>query len=209
MRWLIGLAVVAVLGVAGDAALRSYVEGRIESRLASELGSETPQVSLGGFPFVVRLVSGRIPTVTLEADNARRAGLEIATVSLDLEGVRMSLDTTQTSGSASARVERGTGRAQIDLEVLADYIERRTPLDVIRFTGQRVTVALRGRRATVPLRLEDGAIVIRVPSRDDINVPLPRVLQGIEYRTLEVRSDSVLLSFELHNATLRSIWDPP
>lgn len=57
----------------------------------------------------------------------------------------------------------------------------------------------------MPLRLEGGDIVIRAPSMDDIAVPLPRVLQGIEYREIEVGGNSVLLTFELHNATLRSI----
>lgn len=206
MRLLIGLIVVAVLAVAGDAALRSYAEGRIESRLASELDTRTrPHVSLGGFPIAVRLLSGRVPTATLEATDLRRAGLEIQRLTLDLEGVRMSFDTEQTVGSASARVERGKGVAEIDLEALGDYIERRTPLRVIGFEGGRVTVALRGRRATVPLRLEGGAIVIRVPRMDDVDVPLPRVLQGIEYRMIEVAERSVSLTFELHNATLRSI----
>ena len=205
MRWLIGLVVVALLAVAGDAALRSYAEGRIEARLASELHSDTPEVSLGGFPFAVRLASGRIPTVTLTAENARRAGLRIARLALRLEGVRMSLDATQASGSASARVERGTGTAQIDLDVLGAYIEKRTPLKVIGFGAQQVTVALRGRRATVPLELQGGAIMIRVPSMDDIPVSLPRALRGIDYRTLEVGDASAVLTFELNNATLRSL----
>lgn len=205
MKWLVVLVIFVAVVVVGDAAARSYAEGRIETRLASELNSDATDVSLGGFPFVVRLVGGRFPTVTLQADNARRAGLDIESLSLDLVGVRISLDPTETNGGASAQVERGQGVARIELDVLGHYIERRTPLSVIRFDGHQVTVAFRGRRATVSLRLEDGAIVIPVPAVEDLNVPLPRVLQGIEYRTLEVRSDSVLLTFELHNATLRSL----
>lgn len=205
MRWLIGLVVVVAFALAGDAALRSYVEGRIESQLASEFRSDRPEVSLGGFPFVVRLVGGRIPTVKLEADNVRRAGLRIEKLSLDLHGVRMSLDAPAENGGASARVDRGDGSAEIDLEVLDDYVERRSPLNVIRFEENRITVALRGRRATVPLRLERGAIVIGLPAIEDVEVPLPRVLQGVEYETLELRGGSIVLTFELRNATLRSI----
>lgn len=200
MRWLIGLVVIVVTAVAGDAALRSYVEGRIESQLVSDLGSRSePDVSLGGFPFAFRLLSGRVPTVTMEARDVRREGLEIERLILDLEGVHISL------GTASARVERGEGVAEVDHRVLADYIERRTPLRVIAFDNRRVTVALGGRRATVPLRLEGGAVVLRIPSRDDIGVSLPLVLEGIEYRIIEVGAASVTLTFDLRNATLRSI----
>ncbi len=205
MRWLIGLAIVAALAVAGDVALRSYVEGRVEARLASEFHSERPKVALGGFPFFVRLLSGHFPSVTLETDDARRAGLEIEHLSLDLQGVRMSLDAAAASGEASARVDRGDGSAEIDLEVLGDYVERRSRLKVIGFEENRITVALRGGRATVPLRLERGAIVIGLPSIEDVEVPLPRVLQGVEYETLELRGGSVVLTFQLRNATLRSI----
>lgn len=205
MKWLIGLVIVAVVAVVGDAAVRSYAESRIEARLASELNTDTTDVSLGGFPFVVRLAGGRVPSVTLDATGARRSGLQIARLHLELTGVRMSFDTTATTGSASAEVERGTGSARIELEVLGDYIERRTPLNVIGFEDDRVTVSFRGRRASVPLQFEGGSIVIRVPSRDDVDVPLPRVLEGIEYRTLEVRDDSAMLTFELNNATLRLI----
>lgn len=204
MRWLIGLLIVAVLAIAGDAALRSYVEGRVQSRLASEIDSEATEVSLGGFPFVVRLISGRIPSVTLEATNARRAGLKIEKLSLDLEGVRMSLDAGATSG-ASARVERGSGTAEVTLEVLGAFIERRTPLKVIGFDARQITVEFRGRRVTVPLRFEAGSIVIRLPAMDDVPVALPRALEGIEYNTLEIRRGSAVLTFELRDATLRSI----
>lgn len=206
MRWLIGLALLVVLAVAGDAALRSYAEGRIEARLASEFDSRArPDVSLGGFPFAVRLLTGRVPTVTLEARAARRGGLEIKRLVLDLEGVHMSLDTGATAGDADVRIERGEGFAEIDLQVLGDYIERRTPVRVIGFEGGRVTIALGGRRATVPLRLEGGAIVIETPSRDEVAIPLPQVLEGIGYSAIKIRDDLALLTFRLHNATLRSI----
>ncbi|HEV3471901.1 MAG TPA: DUF2993 domain-containing protein [Actinomycetota bacterium] len=201
MRWLIGLVILGAVAVAGDAALRAYVEGRVEVQLAAELDSARPTVSLGGFPFVAGLLSARIPSATVEADDLRRAGLRIERLTLDLDGVEMSLD----AGDTSAHVDRGDGAARIDLDVLAAYVERRTQLEVLGFDGEQITVALRGRRSTVPLRLEGGAIVIGLPSIDDFEVPLPRVLRGIEYETLELSGGSVLLTFALRNATLRSI----
>lgn len=206
MRWLIGLFVFVGLAIAGDAALRSFVEGKIEERLASELGdSSQPEVSLGGFPFVMKLLGGRVPEAKLEATDARRAGLTIEKLTLELKGVTISLNTASTSGSASARVERGDGSATVTLDVLSDYIERQTPLNVIGFDGDEITIAFRGRRVTVPLRLEDGSIALPLPRADDLAVPMPRVLRGVDYRTIELREDVAVLTFELHNASLRSI----
>ena len=206
MRWLIGLVLIALALVGADAAVRSYAESRIESRLADELGTgAAPDVSLGGWPISLRLLSGRVPVVELKAADARRGGLGIDEVSLDLRGVEMSFDTEETSGSASAKVEHGEGSAEIGFEALGNYIERRTPVTVVRLDERGITIQAAGRRITVPLLLESGDLVVRAPAIDDVSVPLPRVLEGIEYRTIELKDGMAVLTFALRNATLRSI----
>ena len=202
MRWLIGLLVaLALLLVAGDALARSFVEGRVEERLGNELDADV-SVSLGGFPFVLNLVRGRFPSATLELQDARRRGLDIERVALSLRGVEVSL-----RGSApEAVVESGRGRATISLPVLGAFIEHRSPLAVVRFQDEQVTVRVPslGRAVTVPLTLQDGRLTVEPPVGPPISIPLPRLLKGLEYRSIELTGSSAVLGFALEDATLEA-----
>lgn len=85
----VGLAVVAVGVVVGDRFAASLVEdqlaGQVESRLEV---TGTPDVQVGGFPFLTQLASGTFSHVTADVDAVVLDGVPTTDVTVDARGVR-------------------------------------------------------------------------------------------------------------------------
>src|SRR5262245_31103251 len=85
------LVTLSVVLVAADAGLRTLSQFYISRSIQRSLDlPERPSVSLGGFPFSVRLLSGDIPSVTVRARDVTAQGLKLERVDLNLNGVDMS-----------------------------------------------------------------------------------------------------------------------
>lgn len=202
MRWLISLAVTAGMLLAGDAAVRSYVESTAAASLEKELGrGSSADVSLGGFPFVVRLVSGSLPAAELRATDVKRAGLRIGRLTVEAEDLHGSF-----LGDGGVRVGKGRGVAMIDLGILGRFIERRAEVVSVEISGDAVTVRVPSidRAFRVPVGLEDGRLVIQLPRIDDIVIRLPRLLDGVDYEEIRIVGDRAELSFRLSDIALPS-----
>lgn len=117
------VAVLAFLGVAyvGDNMLRGYVENRAADAISAEFGESAgaPSVGLGGFPFVVSLITRSVPEAHLGVD----------TVPLEISGRTVELtnavaDTGEISlGADTVSVTTLTGSATLsyaDLSKIAD-----------------------------------------------------------------------------------------
>jgi len=91
VRGLVALAVLlALLGVA-DATARAVVRPWIGRDVALALDlPERPAVTIGGFTFLPRLVSGEVPTVWVRMGNVTASGVSVQAVSLRLGSVRFS-----------------------------------------------------------------------------------------------------------------------
>jgi hypothetical protein len=207
MRWLIGLSLTALLLIAGDTAVRIYAQNTVASRLERDLSGEGSfEVTLGGFPFVAGLLAGRIPEAELVAEDVERGGLRIDRLTIDIEGLHVSLVAAD-AGTGNAEVEWGQGTAVLRVGVLARFIESRGDVASVRIDedGIRVRIPQMGRAITAPLRLERGRLVIGTPAIEDVIVPLPGALSDIRYETISVSGDRARLTFRLNNVELRSL----
>jgi hypothetical protein len=207
MRWLIGLAVTAALLVAGDTAVRAYAESTIAGRLERDLGADgAVAVSLGGFPFVAGLLTEDIPNATVVAEDIESDGLQIDRLTVEAEGVHISLIGAD-ARTGAAEVDSGDGVAIVRLRVLAEFLRTAGDIASLRIDDRGVTVWIPSldRAITAPLRLERGRIVIRTPAFDDIVVPLPRAFGDIRYGSIEVAGDRARLTFRLNTVALRSL----
>lgn len=91
-KFLITLVVLVVLLVAADFGARAYAEYRAASAIQTELGlTQSPDVSIDGFPFLWHAVQGSYPQVTVNAadvDDGRLPGTQarvvLTTVALPL-----------------------------------------------------------------------------------------------------------------------------
>src|SRR5438046_1999962 len=91
VRGLIALAILLGVLVVADATARAMVRPWIGRDVALALGlPERPAVTIGGFTFLPRLVSGEIPLVSIHLGNVPAGGVTVQTVSLRLHSVRFS-----------------------------------------------------------------------------------------------------------------------
>ena len=201
MRALVALLVIGGLLVGGDALVRSVAEGRVEQQIARELGAEGDvEVALGGFPFTVRALSGRIPSAVVTGSDIRRGPLTLDSFSMTMRGVEVSL------AGNTARVEEGSGTATIDLESLASFVDRRTQLASVSLSDGQISATLPsiGRMFTAPIRFRNGRLVIDVPVAEPLGVRLPRLFRGLEYSALEIASTGATLRFEMKDSLLEA-----
>ena len=201
MRALVALLVIGGLLVGGDELVRSVAEGRVEEQIARELGGEVEvDVALGGFPFTVRALGGRIPSAVVTGSDIRRGPLTVASFSMSMQRLEVSL------ADNSARIEEGSGTATIDLESLRRLIERRTELIVVDFADNAVVARVLsiGSRVTAPIVLEGRRLVIDVPRLDRLSLPLPRLFRGVEYSALEISAAGAILDFEMSDTVLEA-----
>lgn len=200
MRALVALAIIGALLVGGDTLVRSVAEGRVEEQITRELGDDGDvEVALGGFPFTIRALNGRIPSATVTGSDIRRGPLTIDTFEMDVRGVEVSL------GDSSARIEHGSGAAMIELGSLAAFIDRRTDLASVSFDNGELSARVPsiGRTFTAPVALETGRLVVEVPIAEPIGLRLPRLFRGLDYTSLEIAAAGATLRFELRDAVLR------
>jgi hypothetical protein len=142
---LVGLVVLVALLVVADrvaawAAQRTLAERVAEELSAHQVGSSQPEVSIGGFPFLTQVASGRYERVVLRLRDVGSEQLRLPLVELTATGV-----------TASARA----------------IIERQGAVEADRVTGT-ATVGYAQVRALIgrddlQLRGEDGRIALRLP----------------------------------------------
>jgi len=102
---LVALGVLVVVLVAADFGLRAlaqhWVAGQLQSSLRLE---ERPSVSLGGFPFLPRLATGRFPSVDVESHGSLKASeFPLAGIEVTLRDVRFSADQLLFGNKATIR----------------------------------------------------------------------------------------------------------
>jgi hypothetical protein len=176
-RAVIGIAILLALIVAGDVLVRNFVSNKIEAGLASSLElSGRPDVTIGGFPFVLQAVRGRLDEVSISADTLRGQSVKLSDVSLVLEDVRFSLGDLL-SGKGTASIGSGHGSAVITRAAVIDALEGQgidpllaeqpIPSDAIRLTAER-TLALGPTEIQLPL-------MSSAMSYDDIDIDGDRI----------------------------------
>jgi hypothetical protein len=93
MRWILALFVaLAVLVVAGDLALTSYIEREAATRVSGQIGVPAT-VTLDGWPVTARLLAGiAVPTAVVSATDVPLQGggpLQLSRVDVTLTDVRL------------------------------------------------------------------------------------------------------------------------
>ena len=106
--------------LAGDAWARAIAERRVAAELRGSLGSTgDTAVALGGFPFVVRALSGTIPSAKITTDSLVRKRVRLDRLQMTLEDLTFSLAEIS-SGEGPIHVRDGRGRAAIEASSLIE-----------------------------------------------------------------------------------------
>jgi hypothetical protein len=206
-KLLIILVVLAAIGLVADFAARAYSESQAGNVLKTSLHlSKKPDVSLGGFPFLVHLGTEHFDSVVVEDSSFKVAGLPINKARIELEQVRFSLSSLITGGHGEVEAQGGQGTAELTEEALtAAFRERGVPVD-LRFVDGHVemTSNLVGGMVTGDLSIKGRQLILSSPSAPQkYSITLPLLIPGIHYSKAEVKGDSVVISFDIDGRTFK------
>lgn len=199
-RFLIVLAVLAVIAFFGDTALRSVAEHRAADELQAGLSlSEEPSVGIGGWPFLVHLAAQSFPTVEISGRDVQIEGVAVTSFDLVLHDVEFSVSKLLSGGRKTVHVESGAGTITLS----SDVISRRLGAEDLPFEfsidGDEATLSAPelGGTVSVDVALVDHAITIDPPGFDSISIDLPQVADQVDYRALSISGDAIQARFHL------------
>lgn len=202
-RALVVVGVVMVLVVGADFGLRALAQYWVSGQLQRTLGLERrPSVSLGGFPFLPRLATGKFSSITVESNGSvKRGRFPLSGVDLTLHDVRFPPDQLLFGNKATIRAARGTGTALLTEHDINQAFPATVPV-TIRLGGGKVHVRssdLQG-EAEAKLQVLDNRLVLMPVQGSlpvEVRVALPVLVQGLTYTGVEIRGSQARLSFRL------------
>jgi len=192
-----------LLFICADIGLRIAAQYYVGRSLQASLDlSHRPGVKLGGFPFVFRLLSGDVPSVTVRADDVLSSGLRFQEIDLTLHEVEVAPGEVLSGDKREVRAKDGSGTATLSAEDATEALgDQGVPLTV-RFEGGDAVISAPGIagevRASVSL---SGKKLVLSPVSDSLlasfSLSLPEVVQGIKYTGVSIEGSVAMLSFTL------------
>jgi hypothetical protein len=208
-RLVIALIVLALLLVGLDVGSRLVAQYAVSRNVAASFDlPERPNVSLGGFPFLPSFFAGSVPTMTVTAGPTTMEGVSIRGVHLTLRNVSFSAGAILTGGDGSIEARRGEGEAVIDGATVPASVLGQTVTIHVRFEGDRTVVEADGLPGSIGVDPEldaQGNLVLRPESGllpVSVTVPLPTLVQGVDYASLDVQGGVATLGLRVRNAVV-------
>ena len=214
----VGLSVLILAGaaLAADRVLLSSTQSRIEAELVDATGATSPEVQIGGFPFLTQIVGGSLNHLTVKAATVTYDSITLTNVTVVGEGVPLDLsavDSVELTGTLplasienliATEIEKVTGQdLTITVTVLGDHLVASTlvlglvPLEM----DLRPQAAGRGVQVEVAtIRLSGLAVAPGdLPfdwgvSLSTFTVDIPQLPQGLELTSTRVLPDGVELT---------------
>jgi hypothetical protein len=200
-RALIVVAVVALFLVGADLGLRALAQYWIAGQIQTSFDlRDRPSVSLGGFLFLPRLITGKFPEVSVRSRGTVKTGrFPLSGVDLTLRQVRFPADQLLFGNKATIRAEGGSGTVTLT----EDDINRAFPATVpvtIHLRGGKVRIESSNGTVETRLRVSDNRLLL-VPVEGslpvEVRVALPLIVRGITYTGVDIERSRALLRFRL------------
>ncbi|HVF53461.1 MAG TPA: DUF2993 domain-containing protein [Actinomycetota bacterium] len=205
-RLWVALAILVVVLVIADLAARSIAQREASAELRRRFDlTEAPAVEIGGFPFLLGVVKGELPSVSLKAE-AIEGGDSVVLSDLDVElrRVTFSLSKLLDGEMRSLRAASGDGTAALTSDSLNN---------ALKAAGAGVEVTIKGGEATVRARAIQGSArgtvkvseqTLSVATADgffSFDLHLPNFASGLTYESVELVGDRAVFSVSLSDAS--------
>jgi hypothetical protein len=160
---MIGLVVVVVLGagvVVADRVAAAEAENRAVEAIEQNLDGlqGTPEVTIGGFPFLTQLLRGSLKEVSGQVDGITLEGIDAVDVDVEARDVSTSEPYTAGSGSIAATLPTASieqvvaDKTDLDVQVAVEG-------DALTASGEVLGLTL---SATLTPRVDDGRLLVDV-----------------------------------------------
>lgn len=233
-RWLLTLAVLAAVLVVVDRAA-AFATGRtLADRVADELvahdvRSAPPEVTVGGFPFLTQVATGRYESVTLRLRDVGSDEVRLPRVELVASGVTAparalatgegSVHAARLQGSATLgyeQVRRVTGYDELRLAADEGRLSVRVPVELsgewvvlvgtaeATVTGHTVRIEVTGLGLADGRALPPGAqpVVDRVARDLSVTVELPPLPYGLSLTSVRAEPAGLVVAVEAFDVPL-------
>jgi hypothetical protein len=191
---LIGGAGIVGLGAVADIAVRGMAESRIADRAEEAAGGQArARADIDSFPFVLRLLAGgKVGDVTLHVDDVATPSVRLASVDLELEGVKV--DRAKLLSDRTAEVT-DVELARITVHIDSAVVERALGGLQVSFRGGTVQASIGGRTVSAAVAVAPkGQLGITFPGGPSASIPLPRTdLVACEGGTFRFEADELLV----------------
>ena len=192
-RLLLFLVIAAVALAAGDVWLRRSAEDAAADLIDLQIPQRVePEVELGGFPFVVSVLTGRFDEVTVVVPDVTENGLTIEDVRLVLEDVRLE-PLEVLAGRADLRARAVSGTGLVPESSLAAVVEDQAPGVTVSVEANRIMVSGGGTSVAATAVIAGNRLLLRAGELVTIEVPLPELLPGVSFSALEATPDELRL----------------
>ncbi|MBI4261116.1 MAG: DUF2993 domain-containing protein [Actinobacteria bacterium] len=204
---LVSLFLVALLLVGADLGLRLFAEFWVGRELRESLDlPDRPDVDLGGFPFLVHLVSASFPAVGVAIDGYEDGSLRIRRTEIELRDVDIPRSQLLSGSSGEIRAASGEGRALLTgPDVTAAFRSRGAPLTV-SFRGSRAFVGVEGLgEVEADVSLDGRSVVLAAADLPQAAYafPLPAIVEGLRYRDVRVEQGMLVITVSLDEVRFR------
>ena len=200
------LLILAGLYVAADLGAGALADAGVSKELQTSLRlSRRPDVSLGGFPFIPKLVSGHLDDVRVTARGFTSSGVRFDRVALTLRDVTFSTWRVLRGSDTSIGVGSGTGTASITGAEVTDAVRSAGLQVTVRLRDGHAVIAVPGGAGSVAVEasVHSGAVVFRSAGLPgSIRVPLPDVVPTIHYTGVSFSGDRAVLTFRISRTRL-------
>ncbi|MEA2507214.1 MAG: hypothetical protein QOH48_1832 [Actinomycetota bacterium] len=201
----IALIALAVLLVAADEGARRYEEARVASSIQSALKlSAKPQVSLRGFPFLIEVAQGQIPSGQISLATLKEGPLRYSQIHLLLLNLRFSFAQLLRGHLHTVHAASGIGSASVTQGSLNSFLRAHGAPFAVSFKKGRAITKVGGFSAaiSVSVQISDRALQISAGSLPTVSIPLSNLLPGLVYGSARPSTRKLILNFRLNHPAL-------
>lgn len=204
MKILLVLVVVLLLAAVGaDVAAKQIAQDRIADQVDGSIeGVDRVDAEIGGFPFLPRLLSGRIEDLRLEIPRVRTRGVAVSDVELNLEGLEF--DPVEAfAGSGEIRVERGAGHAYATAAAVTRGLKRAGVDATVVFRGSDAEVTAAGRTQRVgSVQIRDGELLFDLPT-GPLALEIPATFDSVRYESARIEGGRLRIEISVPGRRLQ------
>jgi DUF2993 family protein len=207
MRRFLVVVLVLLLAIAiADVALKSLAERRIEGAIQEELDlTSRPEVTIRGWPFIVRVLRGEFNSVIVVADGISARGLDLRDIRLEFHDVRFSLGQIILGDERRVRVDRAAGTAAVTAGELNSELRARDVPATVDFIDGQVVVSSTELNvgASAAVSIDSGRLVVTPEGGlDPLTFDLPQFTKSVTYRSVRIEDARAILRVEIGPTTL-------
>jgi LmeA-like phospholipid-binding len=207
LRKLLLGALIALVGlyVAADFGAKALAERGVSREVQTSLRlSERPDVSLGGFPFIPKLVSGSFDTVTVTARGFVSGNLRFGRVDMTLHHVTCSAWQILRGASTTIDIASGAGTATLSAADANQVLRGAGISGSVRFRDGNILLQLPGGSGSVAVSASvHGRTLTLRSAAGTIRLPLPEVVPGLRYTGVHVGARTASFSVAVGKTSLR------